>query len=197
MELLNRGAPIAGRGAGRGAVARRGLALLLLLLLAAIARAGGGYEYDVKAVFLHHFTRYVRWPAVPATEPFEIVVLGESDILAPLRAIASRKTVDGRPIVVRQAFAVGEIGHPRLVFVAKGSKVPLAEVIAAARGGGILTVSEAEGNAARGIALNFVPRGGSIGFEVNERAIREAGLSAGAQLLEIGIRVEPAGEERR
>lgn len=162
-----------------------------------MARAAGSYEYDVKAVFLHHFTRYVRWPAVATDEPFEIAVLGESDILPPLRAIAARKTVDGRPIAVRQIFSVAEIGHPRILFIAKGSKVRLADVIAATRGGGTLTVSEVEGNAARGVALNFVPRGGSIGFEVNEKAIREAGLSAGSQLLEIGIRVEPAGEERR
>ena len=65
--------------------------LILLAAAAAFPPAGRSseippaqsatYEYDVKAVFLYHFTRYLAWPEEIEPEAFTIVVLGASDIL--------------------------------------------------------------------------------------------------------------------
>jgi hypothetical protein len=48
-------------------------------------------EYEVKAVFLYHFTRYMQWPEEKKPDVFSVVVFGESTIIAPLQEIARKK----------------------------------------------------------------------------------------------------------
>ena len=147
-------------------------------------------EYDLKAVFLYNFTRYLEWPEQGnGSGAFEIAVLGDSEILAPLREIAAKKTVRSAPIVVRQCLETGQIGRPRILFISRSAVPWLRQALEAARGADILTIGEEEGLAERGVAVNFVLRGGAVKFEMNEEALRGTGIQAGSQLLKPAIRV--------
>jgi hypothetical protein len=159
--------------------------------------AAAGSEYDVKAVFLYKFTRYLQWPAGDEPEAFEIAVLGESPILEPLQAIALRKTVGALPIVVRRCGGAAEIGRPRILFVPGADPARLARALEAVRGAGVLTVAEHEGAAGEGAAINFILRNEALRFEINERALAAAGIQAGSQLLKLAVRGPgPGGRER-
>jgi hypothetical protein len=147
-------------------------------------------EYDIKAVFLYHFTRYLQWPEDAEPEVFTIAVLGESGIVAPLQDIAKRKTVGTTPIVVRPCSEIGQIGRPRILFIAKSALPRIDQVLEKTRNTDILTVGEAEGLAARGVAVNFVLREGTVKFEINEKTLTEARIQIGSQLLKLAIRVE-------
>lgn len=147
-------------------------------------------EYDVKAVFLYHFTRYLEWPVPDEGTPFEIAVLGESAIVEPLQTIAATRTVGRRPIRVRAIDRVDALGRPHILFVARPAAGSLRELLKATRGTAILTVGEEEGLAAQGLAVNFVLRDGAVKFEVNEEVLREGGIRPGAQLMKLAI---PAG----
>lgn len=148
------------------------------------------YEYEVKAVFLYNFTRYLEWPEEKDDEAFTIAVLGESPIVEPLRAIAAKKTIGRKPIVVRPCSKVEEIGRPRILFVAKSAVLRLPGVLEKTQGTSILTVGEAEGLGSRGVAVNFVLRDGAVKFEMNERAFKAAGIHVGSQLLKLAILVD-------
>ncbi len=150
-------------------------------------------EYEVKAAFLYHFTKYFQWPEDDRSDLLTIAVLGKSEILDPLREIAREKTVGRKRLVVLQCSEVNEIGRPHILFIARSavSQVPL--VLEKARQGHSVTVGEAEGLGARGVAVNFVLREGSVKFEVNERALKEAQVQASSQLLRLAILV---GEEK-
>ncbi len=174
------------------------------LAIAVLSTAQGGawaeqdtsttYEYDLKAVFLYQFTRYLEWPPGEETDVFSIVVLGESEIIAPLQEIAKKKTVGTKPIVVRQCSEIGQIGHPRILFIAKSAVPEIARVLEGIQGTDILTVSEAEGLGAKGVAINFVLREGSIKFEMNEKSLKDSHIRIGAQLLKLAIRNDGKGE---
>jgi hypothetical protein len=146
-------------------------------------------EYDVKAVFLYHFTRYLQWPENIEAGVFTIAVLGESGIVAPLQEIARKKTVGAIPLVVRTCSEIGQIGRPRILFVARSALAKINQVLEKTRSTDILTVGEAEGLAARGVAINFVLREGTVKFEMNEKTLREARIQIGSQLLKLAIRV--------
>lgn len=148
------------------------------------------YEYDIKAVFLYHFTRYLQWPEETEPEVFTIVVLGESRIVSPLQEIAKKKTVGPTPIEVRQCLEIGQIGRPRILFIAKSAVPRINQVLEKTRGTDILTVSEVEGLDTRGIAVNFVERGGAIKFEMSEKMLKEAHIQASSQLLKLAILVD-------
>ena len=146
-------------------------------------------EYDIKAVFLYNFTRYLQWPDENGSEAFEIAVLGDSEILAPLREISAKKTVRSAPVIIRQCRDIGQIGHPHILFLARPATPMLRRVLEAAEGAGILTVGEEEGLAERGVAVNLVLRDGAVKFEMNEEALRGTGIQAGSQLLKLAILV--------
>jgi hypothetical protein len=159
-------------------------------LLADQANAAVASEYDVKAVFIYHFTRYLKWPQAESPGPFEVVILGESAIVAPLRAIAMKETAQGRPIAIRPITDIELLGQPQILFIARSAMSRLSDVLRRTQGRPILTVSEEEGLAARGMAVNFVLRGESVKFEINEGALRESDIKAGSQLLRLAILVK-------
>jgi hypothetical protein len=138
----------------------------------------------------------MQWPEGGDDRAFEIAVLGESPILGPLREIERKRSVGPLPIVVHPCATVGEVGSPRILFVAGAAARRLPEVLERTRGRGVLTVTEGEGMAVKGAAVNFVLREGAVKFEINERALREAGILAGSQLMKLAIRVGGEPPER-
>ncbi len=182
------------RAGGRLPAVLAGLAFLPALLAAAPAFGPGpaqaaSYEYEVKAVFLYNFTRYLQWPDEPADGAFTIVILGRSGIVGPLEEIARKKSVGSTPIVVRQCFDVKAVGRPRILFIARTAAEDVSRVLEKTRGTDILTVGETEGLGSRGVAVNFVLRDETIKFEMNESALREARIQVGSQLLKLAILV--------
>jgi hypothetical protein len=183
---------------------KSGSRFLLILILLGIAIAflsaarsseslqgeASTYEYDVKAVFLYHFIRYLQWPEEIEPEAFTIVVLGKSDIVGPLQEIAKKKSIDQKPIAVRQCLEIDQIGHPRILFIAKSATSGIAQVLEQTRATDILTVSEVEGLGTRGVAVNFVERDGKIKFEVSEKMLKEARIQISSQLLKLAIRID-------
>lgn len=148
------------------------------------------YEYDIKAVFLFNFTRYLQWPEALGPEGLTIAVLGESAIVPPLQEIARKRTADQLPIMVRQCHEIGQIGRPRILFIAKSAVPDIARVLEKTRGTDTLTVGETEGLVAKGVAINFVERDGTIRFEMSERALKDARIQVSSQLLKLAILAE-------
>lgn len=163
-----------------------------LALPAAGTAAAEVSEHQVKAVFVYHFTNYLQWPPRPDARSFEIAVLGSSPVLEQLQAIAERRTVGDRPIVIRPLADLATLGEPDILFLAAPARDRLAAALEATRGRPILTVAEEEGLAARGVAVGLVLRGGAVRFEINERALREHGIQASSQILKLAI--PPGGE---
>jgi hypothetical protein len=155
----------------------------------------GAYEDEVKAAYLYHFTRYLEWPGEQAPRAFDIAVLGDSGIVVPLQEIARKKTVGSLPIAVRQVLDLAQIGRPRILFIARTASRWLPQVLEKTRGKECLTVSEEEGLAASGTAVNFILRDGAVKFEMNEKALKEARIQPSAQLLKLAILVDPAKKE--
>jgi hypothetical protein len=60
----------------------------------------GKDEYNKKAVFIYNFLSYVHWPPDPKTETFNIGIVGDSPIKAPLTGYVYSKSVNKLPIVV-------------------------------------------------------------------------------------------------
>jgi hypothetical protein len=78
--------------------------LLAVLVLGAFkpGNESGGNEYQIKAMFVFNFTKYVEWPEVNNPDVFTVGVIGESDIIEPLEKIAAQKKVNDKKIVIRK-----------------------------------------------------------------------------------------------
>ena len=161
----------------------------------------GERERKIRALFLRHFCKYVRWPAevFPATDaPLVVGVVGE-DVLGDALDDAMRGfvTEDGRSVVVRR---LGP--YPRLeddaalrlcqvLLVTEADPLVQGQVIRALRGSPVLLVSEAPGFVDAGGGIQTFLVRNKLRFEVNRAALDSRGLVASSKLLRLSRDAPP------
>jgi hypothetical protein len=148
-------------------------------------------EYTVKAVLLYSFGRYVEWPKIAfvnASEPFVIGILGEDLFEGSLDAIAAKKTIQNRRIVIRRFASVATYDQPCHILFVSRSMAPdqQAALIAKTAGKPVFVVGETPGFAEHGGIANFYTEGDRVLFEINVDAARRAQLHMDAKLLSLG-----------
>ncbi|MET0636970.1 MAG: YfiR family protein [Chitinophagaceae bacterium] len=166
--------------------------VLFSLLVASSGFAMGqsaNKEADLKAVFIYNFTRYIDWDTTTLGKNFVIGVLGQSPITTSLNKIAASSTVANRKIIV-QVYEVPEnIRSCQILFIPSQSPHPL-PVILNNTGNSVLTVSEEEGFARRGTAINFYILNNKLKFEINVTELAAKNLRASSQLLKLATIIQ-------
>ncbi|MDB6020145.1 MAG: hypothetical protein JWQ04_2 [Pedosphaera sp.] len=170
----------------------RALMLCAMLALTLVCKAGGESpaltEYQVKALFLLNFTKYVDWPAesLPqAGSPFVIGVLGDEKFGEKVEAIVTGKTIGGQAIEVRQ-FAKDDVcTNCQILFISSAEKKRVVEILAKLKAAPILTVGESEQFTQQGGIINFTKKDGKVRLEIDLNAARLAKLKLSSKLLSV------------
>lgn len=149
-------------------------------------------EYNLKAVFIYNFSRYIQWNEVKDTGPFEIAVIGDSEIINPLNNIAVKKLVNDRKIFIKHFQDISDINSCHILFIPESKIKHMDEILEKVKQYNTLTIADSEGAAVKGVAINFVMVKEKIKFELNSLAIDRVGLKVSSQLKKIAILV---GEE--
>jgi hypothetical protein len=144
-------------------------------------------EYNLKAAFIYNFTRYIEWKTSADENEFIIGVIGPSPINDPLAEIVKTETVDNKKITIKQFSKPADISSCHILFISQNSSGSLEDILAKTTGKSILIISEQDGYAELGTAINFVLVNHKLKFEANVKAINAAGLSASSQLLKLAI----------
>jgi hypothetical protein len=82
----------------------------------------------------------------------------------------------------------------QIIFINRSERERLAELLAAVARTPVLTVSDMQGFVAQGGMIGFTAVNGTTGFEINRAASSRAGLTIGAQLLQIAAAGTQAGK---
>lgn len=162
------------------------VASLLLGSPAALpAQTGRPSEYQIKAVFLFHFTQFVEWPtaAIPDQGPFVIGVIGEDPFGPFLDETVRNERAGGRELAIRRYRNAGDIGNCQMLFISRSEGARLEEILEALKGKSILTVGDSEEFARRGGMIRFVTDGGKVHLRVNVDAARDGNLTISSKLL--------------
>ena len=158
--------------------------LIVFFSIAAVTTAQSGQqEANLKAAFIYNFTNYIDWNNDNGTD-FVIGILGPSNITQPLTEIAETNTVKTKKIIVRNFAKPGDIEDCNILFIPANTPFSLQSVLDKV-GKGVLTISEEQGFAKQGTELNFVIEKDKLKFEVNLKALYQAGLKASSQLLKL------------
>lgn len=162
-------------------------ALCLLFVLSGLVRAAPApTEYQVKAVFLFNFAKFVEWPAltfVSASSPFTVCVYGDDPFGADLDSVARGESVAGRPIVIRRIRERRDVSQCQIVYIADSADQELESVVAALDRRPTLTVSDLEGAARRGAMIHMTTVNNRIRLRINLDAVRAAHLTVSSNLL--------------
>ncbi len=144
------------------------------------------HEYQVKAVMLFNFAHFVEWPPAAFADPsapLVIGVLGEDPFGISLDEAVHGEKVGLRPLLVRRYQRTEDLDTCHLLFISRSEAGRLEEIIARLQNRSILTVSDAEGAALRGIMIRFVTEENRIRLRINLNAAKAAGLVLSSKLL--------------
>jgi hypothetical protein len=144
-------------------------------------------EYQVKAVYLYNFAKFVEWPAMafekPQT-PYSICVLG-TDPFGEVLDIAAAESVQGRRMTVRRIHELDGIGGCHILFVSPSERRRLAAIFEVLQKFPTLTVGEDEEFIRAGGCMRFFLLGDTVRFEINIAATDRARLKVSAKLLSL------------
>ncbi len=145
-------------------------------------------EYEIKAVFLFNFARFVDWPAKTfpdADAPFVIGVLGEDPFGSYLDETLRGEKVNGRPLAVQRYRRVGEIRACQVLFISRSEADRLEQILASLRGRGILTVGDTDDFAARGGMIRLATEKNKVRMRINLDVVKAANLAISSKLLRV------------
>lgn len=181
-------------------VARTWLLLSVLAISAPLPLAAQQpSEYEVKAAFLYNFTRFIDWPEEAFSSPDSPVVigvLGEDPFDGALEAAIRGKKVGARPIHLRHARNVNELGNVHMLFVSRSESQILPRILRALRLRPVVTVSDIPEFTSSGGMIRFYMRGRRVAFEINTEATAEAGMRVSSRVLNVATLYRPADPQR-
>ena len=162
-------------------------------LQAAAGSPGRADSREVKAVFLVNFLSFTEWPATKlgqAPARLVIAVLGDPSFGAVVEKAAAGHTVNGRPIAVQIVESPEQAMGAHLVFIASSQTRRLPAVLRTLAGATVLTVSDTDGFAQEGVAINLYTFDNRVRIEVNSTAAARAGVRLSANLMRLARVVE-------
>lgn len=154
-------------------------------------------ERDIKAAYLEKLARFVEWPASAGLEdpdaPFVVTILGSDSLNSALENTYREKVFLNRPLELRFVDAVESVGKTHLLFITRSERRSVESILESLDKQPVLTVGDTPGFAGRGVMINLVRHDNRIRFEINRRALDEAGLRASLSLLSLAILVPAQG----
>jgi hypothetical protein len=152
------------------------------------AHSGSLKEYQVKAAYLYHFTKFVKWPTsafVNDTSPFRLCVIGK-DPFGKLLDVLSRKKVNKRNIIIRRlgSSKISEKCH--ILYISRSEALRWKLYFTEVMGKKVLTVGDSDGFAHHGGMVNFIRIRDKLRFEINRRQVKAAGLKVSSAMLQVG-----------
>lgn len=166
------------------------LALFTVLTSAVVPTQSPRSEYELKAVFLFHFTQFIEWPDSAFSSPHEplvIGILGSNPFRSYLDEIVKNEVVKGHPLVIRPYRDIQEIRKCHILFISASENQKIEEYIKYLKGRSVLTVSDLPGFVNRGGMIRFIREGNKVRFIVNPEAARTAGLNISSKLLNLAV----------
>lgn len=157
------------------------------------AQAGGAaLERSVKAAFLYKFLGYTEFPPAAfgdAGAPVVIGVAGSDEMAAELGRIVAGRTINNRPLVVRQ-FRDGESGGAvHMLFVAGADSAHAARMLRQAPAGPVLLVTECGNGLQLGAIINFKIVEERVRFDVSLEAADKNNIKLSSRLLTVANHV--------
>ena len=172
----------------RNTATRRLWRRLALLLIAGglLGAAPPVSEYQLKAVFLFNFAQFVEWPpaALPRENaPFVIGVLGKDPFGTDLDDVVRGETLNRHALAVERYHKVAEVRDCQILFIAASELPQLEGILTALRGRSILTVTDADGSAVRGVMIGLVRQDNRIRLRIDLQATKASNLTISSKLL--------------
>jgi hypothetical protein len=151
-------------------------------------------ERQVKAAYLYKFASFVEWPDASFVTPGAVLLIGVAgnDPLADqLEQVVAGRSVNGHTVSVKRLRRGDPVLAMHMLFIGSVDKAHAAELMEAARGLAVLTVTDSDVLSAQGIMIHFVMADDRLRFVVDLRPVNASRLRISARMLSVAQRVLP------
>lgn len=186
----------------RGEMSHNGLpAIMIMMMLFSFcilqSLNSQSTEYELKAVAFQKLSLFIDWPeeAFESTgNEFIIGVIQNNPFGSLLETVYENVKIKERKVKIVYLRDIEKIGGCHLLFIPKMSFNEVNKILNAVGRKPVLTIADSEGFAEAGCLINFYNYSGKLRFEVNQKAMLEAGFSIDFKLLNVSKIVNPAGK---
>ena len=177
----------------------QGQGSILGTLLLALIMCGGcpthaqslpASRYDIEAVYLFDFAKFVRWPAGPEQGTLNICAAAPAEFIDALKKVSTGEHIDTHPLAVRAVQSPGDVEGCAILFIGSSAKTGMESLLAASAGKGILTVSDIPGFLDQAGMIQFLIVDNRVRFAVNLRPAASSGVSLSSELLKVAVSVK-------
>lgn len=170
---------------------------LILPLSLIYAQRGKPTQYDIEAVYLYQFGRFVQWPdgSAVAQDAFPICVVGRDPFGHSLDSTISGEKIGNVPLRADRIGDLNDVKHCRILYISASEESNLDALLAKASSSSVLTVSDLPDFESHGGMIQFVVEDNRVRFEINVAVAQKSGLKISSQLLKVAaaVRGAPAG----
>jgi hypothetical protein len=146
-------------------------------------------QYDVQAVYLFDFAKFVRWPEGAGHESINLCIAGQRQYADTLQKIVTGEAIDGRPLAVRTILRPEDESGCSILFIGAMEQDRVDALLTAASGKPMLTVSDMSAFLDHGGMIQFLVLQKRVRFSVNLKAVQQSGLSLDSELLKVAVAV--------
>jgi hypothetical protein len=165
---------------------------LLVAIPGLLAQDRKPTAYDVKAAYLYSFGRFVEWPArgdKASSSSFSVCVLGQDPFGSTLDATLAHQRIAGKDVVAKRIAAAEDAVDCQILFISSSEKSRLEKILAVLDKFPVLTVGDLPQFSERGGMIQFLLDSNRVRFEVNLRAVQNAGLNPSSELLKVAMAI--------
>ncbi|MEM6359069.1 MAG: YfiR family protein [Bacteroidota bacterium] len=160
------------------------LALLISSALMSFSEANRP-EHELHAMMVYNFIRYIEWPS--SGQEFTIGVIGDESVFSTLHQWYDGKLKGGKTFRVVMFNSVGDVQKCNIIYMGNQSKAKLTSVTKKLEDQSTLLITNKPGYGKLGSGINFTTEGNKLRFELNQQAVKAAGLKVSSQLTAIAI----------
>lgn len=149
---------------------------------------GESNEYNIKAMFILNFMKYVEWPAESENGVFKIGIAGDSELYDALQSMIKKRNENINIKVERVKADTKE--SFQIIIISHSENKRIEEWVKKYQGKGVLVISDGCKNADFS-AINLVNVKNKIRFEINNSQAKLGGIKISSKLSEMATTVYP------
>jgi len=169
----------------------RTIFLMILILASFPAKGQGGFDNPTRALYIFDLARYIDYgPGFADSANFKIgVMIGDYDLIYELGNLARTRTkIQDKPVVIIGFRNIESITHTQVLYLNKSAEFNIERVKSKIAGNQTMLITE--GYEFRESMLNFIVVSGRPRYDINEEAVKKAGMSIPQEVLFMAIKTK-------
>ncbi len=146
-------------------------------------------EYGLKTIYIERICRFVDWRESSKNKPtdFTIIVIGKNQFDSKLENFFKLYKIKNKIVKIKYIKNLSNLKRQQnyqLLFISKSMRYKLSKILNIVKSKPILTISDSNGFASKGVHINFYMEKNKLRYELNQQALKKSKLKVSYMLMQ-------------